>query len=65
MHSTGNIIADTICRTAELGLAITGASDADDYILFEADATAYIDRCPACDDTGIFRDHVKCPEFCS
>ena len=53
MHSTGNIIADTICRTAELGLAITG-----DYTRIEADATAYTDRCPTCDNTGIFRDHA-------
>ncbi|MGP5162449.1 hypothetical protein ACTXKO_13260, partial [Corynebacterium casei] len=58
MHSTGNIIADTICRTAELGLAITGASDAGEFTLIEANATAYSDRCPDCDNTGAFRDHV-------
>jgi len=56
--STSNVIADTICRTAELVLAITGASDPGEYTLIEADATAYIDRCPTCDNTGIFRDHV-------
>ena len=42
----------------ELGLAITGASDAGDYTLIEADATAYIERCPTCDNTGKLRDHV-------
>ena len=42
----------------ELGLAITGASDAGDYTRIEADATAYIDRYPTCDNTGIFRDHA-------
>lgn len=59
MHSTGNIIADTICRTAELGLSITGAVDAGEHTLIEADATAYTDKCPDCDSTGVFRDHVR------
>lgn len=58
MHSTGNIIADTICRTAELGLTITGAMDAGDYTLIEAAAIDFSDRCPTCDSTGILRDHV-------
>ena len=28
MHTTGNLVADTICRTAEIGLTITDAADA-------------------------------------
>jgi hypothetical protein len=28
VHPTGNLVADTICRTAELGLTITDAADA-------------------------------------
>ena len=58
MKSTGNIIADTICRTAELGLTIAGAMDAGDYTLIEAAAIDFSDRCPTCDSTGILRDHV-------
>lgn len=28
MKPNGNLVADTICRTAEIGLAITGTADA-------------------------------------
>ena len=28
MQPSGNLVADTICRTAEIGLTITGAADA-------------------------------------
>ncbi|WJY71998.1 hypothetical protein CAURIC_01610 [Corynebacterium auriscanis] len=31
MHSTGNITADTMCRTVELGVCITGAANAGDF----------------------------------
>lgn len=58
MKSTGNIIADTICRTAELGLTITGASDAGDYTLIEADALDYTSTCPECSQPGVFRHHT-------
>ena len=58
MHSTGNIIADTICRTVELGLTINGAMDAGDYTLIEAAATNYSDKCPTWENTGSLRDHA-------
>ena len=57
VHHTGNIIADTICRTAELGLRITGAADAGDFTLIEAEAVDPINECPRCGKPGVFRDH--------
>ena len=36
MKPTGNLVADTICRTAEIGLAITGAADAGALTIIEA-----------------------------
>ncbi|MDN6324663.1 MAG: transposase family protein, partial [Corynebacterium sp.] len=50
MHTTGNLVADTICRTAEIGLTITGAADV-------APVTVD-DQCPGCKHAGVLRDHV-------
>ena len=58
MDSTSNVVADTICRTAELGLAITGAMDAGDFTFIEATATAFADTCNSCAMSGQFRDHA-------
>ena len=58
MDSTSNVVADTICRTAELGLAITGAMDAGDFTFIEATATAFADSCSSCAMSGQFRDHA-------
>lgn len=58
MKLTGNVVADTICRTAELGLSITGAADAGDFTVIEAVAVASINSCPSCSNPGMLRDHV-------
>lgn len=58
MNSTGNIIADTICRTAELGLTITGAADAGEYTVLECVPIAPQNSCPSCASPGVLRDHV-------
>ena len=36
MQPTGNLVADTICRTAEIGLTITGAADAGTITIIDA-----------------------------
>lgn len=58
MQSTGNLIADTICRTAELGLTITGAADAGSRTIIECQALDPINACPQCRHAGVFRDHT-------
>ncbi len=57
VYPTGNIVAETICRTAELGLRITGAADAGDVTVIEAEAIDPINECPQCGKPGKFRDH--------
>lgn len=57
VYPTGNIIADTICRTAELGLHITGAFDAGAHTVIEADAIDAINECSQCMQPRLFRDH--------
>lgn len=58
MESTGNLIADTICRTAELGLTITGAADAGQTTLIEASPVTVFNHCPDCNQPGRLRDHI-------
>uniref|UniRef100_UPI0018EF4C0F transposase family protein n=1 Tax=Corynebacterium belfantii TaxID=2014537 RepID=UPI0018EF4C0F len=55
---TGNLVADTICRTAEIGLAITGAADAGALTIIEATPVAVIGVCPDCGQSGKLRDHI-------
>ena len=52
MKPTGNLVADTICRTAEIGLAITGAADAGPLTIIEATPVAVIGVCPDCGQPG-------------
>ncbi|AWT27375.1 hypothetical protein Csp1_26320 [Corynebacterium provencense] len=59
MHTTGNLVADTICRTAELGLTITDAADAGTFTIIDADPVAVVDSCPDCREPGVKRDHVQ------
>ena len=59
MHPTGNLVADTICRTAELGLTITGAADAGTLTIIDAAPVAVADSCPDCAMPGAKRDHVR------
>ena len=58
MHPTGNLIADTICRTAELGLTITGAADAGLTTIIEAVPVSVSGHCPACGVLGSPYDHI-------
>lgn len=56
--TTGNLVADTICRTAEIGLTITGAADAGNITIIDAAPVAVSDACPECSQPGTKRDHV-------
>ena len=58
MHTTGNLVADTICRTAEIGLTITDAADAGLFTAIDAAPVAVDDQCPGCKHPGVLRDHV-------
>ena len=58
MKPTGNLVADTICRTAEIGLAITGAADAGALTITEATPVAVVGVCPDCGQPGKLRDHT-------
>lgn len=59
MHPTGNLVADTICRTAEIGLTITGAADAGTITIIDAAPVAVVGSCPDCREPGVKRDHVQ------
>ncbi|TXG92202.1 ISL3 family transposase [Rhodococcus rhodnii] len=52
------LVADTICRTVELGLTITGAAIADQLTLIECRPVESDPRCPTCLQPGRLRDHV-------
>ena len=58
MQLTFNLVADTICRTAELGLTITDAADAGEFTVINACPVEVCDKCPGCGHTGRLRDHV-------
>ena len=52
-------IADTICRTIELGVTITDAAiDAEDQTHLFCQVVAPKDTCPTCGQAGRLRDHV-------
>nr|WP_118790727.1 hypothetical protein [Corynebacterium sp. HMSC062E11] len=55
MKPTGNLVADTICRTAEIGLAITGAADAGPLTIIEARPVAVVGVCPVSDASFWYR----------
>ena len=56
--TTGNLVADTICRTAEIGLTITGAADAGTFTIIDAAPVAVEGHCPDCTQPGKLRDHT-------
>lgn len=58
MQPSGNLVADTICRTAEIGLTITGAADAGTFTIIDAAPVAVEGRCPDCTQRGKLRDHT-------
>ena len=58
MQPSGNLVADTTCRTAEIGLTITGAADAGNITITDATPVAVATTCPECGHPGTKRDHV-------
>lgn len=52
------LVADTICRTVELGLTITGAAIADGLTHIECRPVETDPTCPDCGQPGRLRDHV-------
>ncbi|MDU7600520.1 MAG: transposase family protein, partial [Corynebacterium sp.] len=55
MQPNGSVIVDTICRTAKLGVTITGAAENGDVTVIEAEP---INEWPTCGQPGVFRDYV-------
>ena len=58
MQPSGSLVADTICRTAEIGLTITGAADAGTFTIIDAAPVAVEGHCPDCTQPGKLRDHT-------
>lgn len=52
-------VADTICRTIELGVRITGAAIAEDLTHIDCELVEVDSRCPGCGRAGRLRDHVE------
>ena len=52
------LVADTICRTVELGVTITGAAIGEDFTHIECRPVAEDPMCPSCGHCGKLRDHV-------
>lgn len=55
---SGNLVADTICRTAEIGLTITAAADAGTFTIIDAAPVAVEGHCPDCTQPEKLRDHT-------
>jgi len=53
------LVADTICRTVELGVTITGAAIADELTWIDCRPVAHDRRCGRCGQDGSLRDHVQ------
>lgn len=54
-----NLVADTICRTVELGLSIDGAADAGQFTHLFCHPVSVTTSCPACGQNCRVRDHVE------
>ena len=61
MQPGGNLVADLICRTAEIGLTITGAADAGNITIIDAAPVSVDGLCPECGNPGKLRDHIVRP----
>ena len=57
----GNLVVDTICRTAEIGLTITGAADAANITIIDAGPVTVDGLCPECGNPGKLRAHIVRP----
>lgn len=58
MTDTTALVADTICRTVELGVTITGAAIAEDRTWIDCRPVEADPTCPTCGQPGRLRDHV-------
>lgn len=56
---TTNLVADTICRTVELGLTITGAAISETTTHIDCRPVEHDPTCPSCGQCGQLRDHVN------
>ena len=54
-----NVVADTIMRTIELGVTITGAAIADELTWIDCRPVEHDPTCPKCGAPGQLRDHVE------
>jgi transposase len=52
------LVADTICRTVELGVTITGAAIGEAFTHIECRPVVEDPMCPSCGHCGKLRDHV-------
>lgn len=53
------LVADTICRTVELGVTITGAAIAEELTWIDCRPVEHNPACPVCGQSGRFRDHAE------
>ncbi|WP_415394476.1 ISL3 family transposase [Rhodococcus globerulus] len=58
MNQTTNLVADTICRTVELGVTITGAAIGETITHIDCRPVEHDPACPTCGQSGRLRDHV-------
>jgi transposase len=58
MTENTGLVADTICRTVELGVTITGAAIAENLTHIECRPVEHDPTCPVCGQAGRLRDHV-------
>ena len=54
MQPSGNLVADTICRTAEIGLTITGAAETGNITIIDAAPVSACNTGPDCAHTVRF-----------
>ena len=59
MDATASLLADTICRTVELGVTITDAAVAGEFTHLFCAPVAIDPVCPDCGAAGRLRDHVQ------
>ena len=59
MNATASLLADTICRTVELGVTITDAAVADEFTRLFCSPGELDPVCADCGTAGRLRDHVE------
>ena len=59
MNATASLLADTICRTVELGVTITDAAVAGEFTHLFCSPVAIDPICAECGAEGRLRDHVE------